>query len=195
MASVTIAFNNAPSTEGHQFFQLCGDKARELCAENKHEYFLLTPPTLLSHHFSKRMDNDTVCVIAAHGDAGAIYNEYEQEVISIRTTNYNLGDKTVYVVSCHCAQHLGEELRRIGVKIFVGYNGVFNIGSEEDLFIDSALSGLQSLLRGNTLETSKNDMVSSYTNAIDNAIQNVDKWLLLDNMEHLVFIGDPLACI
>lgn len=195
MASVTIAFNNASYIEGHHFFQLCGDKARELCAENQHEYFLLSPPTLLRHHFSKRMDNDTVCVIAAHGDADAIYNEYEQEVISIRTINYNLSDKTVYVVSCHCAQQLGEELRRIGVKIFVGYNGIFHIGSEEDLFIDSALSGLQSLLRGNTLETSKKDMVISYTNAINKASQNVDKWLLLDNMEHLVFIGDPLARI
>lgn len=197
MGSVTIAYNAIPCDDSgmHRFFQSCGDTARQFCQNYGHKPFLLVPPNLNNSALLERLEKDTVCVIAAHGSSNAIYNENDEEILSTNTVNYDLKDKTVYTIACACGDRLGEELRRIGVKIFIGYNQNLKIGSDEELFTDCVMSGLNKLLKGDNLNMSRLEMLRTYEDAISSADNNQDKWLLLDNREALVFIGNPSACI
>lgn len=46
MESVLIAYNNAPNTELHTFFESCADDAKQFCFDYKHTYTPVCPPNL-----------------------------------------------------------------------------------------------------------------------------------------------------
>ena len=112
----------------------------------------------------------------------------------MRTTNYTFSGKGLYAVSCWCAQNLMQELFRIGVLLFVGFNDEILFAGEESVFVDCALSGLKSLIRGKDLEHARADMLSSFDKAIEKAQEcpnPFEKMFLLHDKESLVICGAP----
>ena len=78
-----------------------------------------------------------------------------------------------------------------GLHFFVGYNSTFNVRGERKPFIDTAMSGLKSLLNGDTLKVAKEKMIATY----DQQIADLDitdpmaAVELVHNKEALVFDG------
>ena len=135
-----------------------------------------------------------MCYIAAHGDAEGIINENNEYFLSVNTTNYDFRNKILYSVSCHTGQNLKENMIRMGVKLYVGYNDSLIIGEFEDIFIECINSGIESILDGNEFGIAKEHMISTYNKAIDSA-SFFDGLHLLHNREHLVFEGDMKSTI
>ena len=190
MAKVLIAYNNASNINLHNFFQACADDVRQYCVDNLIEYSSVFPPKFTETEVGEGMLDSQMCFIAAHGDTNGVYNENDDAVISIKTTNYNFKDKGLYCVVCLCAQNLLSELKRIGLKIFVGYNDAFGVGGNESLFKDCALEGIKQILAGKNVAESKQLMLKKYDDIIDLANQMAswnDASILLDDKEHLIF--------
>lgn len=187
MESVLIAYNNAPGTELHTFFESCADDAKQFCIDCHHDFIPVCPPQLTEQNVVAPMDKHTICFVASHGDNSGIYNEDCDYVISTRTTNYNLSGKTLYAVSCMCAEKLMPELKRIGLETFVGYNDNLRVIESEPLFRESIMEGLKAILEGYDKDIAKKRMFDKYTESINNAPSEDVEMLLLHNREHLYF--------
>ena len=191
MKKVLIACNNDSESELHDFFESCADEAKIFCVENKLDYSSIFPPALNKDNVIGSMLEYDVCVLSAHGDSSGIYNEEQEEIVSIYTINYNFKDKGFYTIACSCAQNLYPQLRQVGLSFFVGYSDEFIVKGEREPFVVSAMSGLKSLIQGNSIEDAKMDMLRCF----DEQIQFLDKtnpWaaaFLLNNKECLVFEG------
>lgn len=187
MAGILIAYDNRSNLS--DFFQGCADEARQACVDNGILYDLKFPPNLTEREVIGVMPNYQLCFIAAHGDRDAIYNEQIQEVISTTTINYNFNGKGLYCIACSCAQNLHFHLQRIGLELFVGYNQEFKTKGDISPFIESAMSGLKSILSGDNFEAAKQKMLSSFDEQIK-LLGETDPMaaaLLLDNKEAIVF--------
>lgn len=194
MANILIAYNNMPGVKLCDFFENCSDNLKQKCIETQHQYSSLTPPSLVNDTIRPLVVNHDVCYIAAHGDSDGIVNENEDYFLSVNTINYDFREKIVYSVSCRTGQNLKENMIRMGVKLFVGYNDDLIIGSAEDVFVKCVNSGINSILDGNEFGKAKEHMIGIYNDAIDNATF-FDGLYLLNNREHLVFEGDMEAKI
>ena len=194
MNSILIAFNSCLDDLSHSFFQTCADEARQLCADTGIPCTSMTGNDLEEQSIMQAIDNHSLCVLASHGSFDSIVDENGNDVISTRTTNYAFNGKGLYAVSCWCAQSLMPELCRIGLSLFVGYDDEIRFSGDESVFVDCALSGLRSFVGGKCLELAKEDMLSSFDEAITKAGESPDpfeKMLLLHDKESLVFFGDP----
>ena len=89
MGKVLIAYNNDSGTVLHDFLESCADEAKQICADNGIEYSSVCPTDLNEKSVVGVMPDHNLCFIAAHGDAGGIYNEDDEAVVSTHTTNYN----------------------------------------------------------------------------------------------------------
>lgn len=187
MESVLIAFNNASGIELHSFFESCADDAKQFCIDNKHSYVSVYPPELTEQNVVTPMDRHSICFVASHGDTYGIKNECDSYVVSTRTTNYNLANKTLYTVSCFCADKLLPELLRIGLMTFVGYDDNLRVIESEPMFRESAMEGLKAMLEGDDKQKAKKRMFDKYTECINNTSDEEIKMLLLNNREHLCF--------
>lgn len=194
MANILIAYNNMPGVGLYDFFENCSDNLKQKCIETHHKYSSLTPPSLVNDLIRPMVVTHDVCYIAAHGDSDGIVNENEDYFVSVNTINYDFQEKIVYSVSCKAGQNLKENMIRMGVKLFVGYNDDLIIGTSEDIFVKCANSGINSILDGNEFGIAKEHMINTYNDAIDNATF-IDGLYLLNNREHLVFEGDMNAKI
>lgn len=194
MANILIAYNNMPGVVLFEFFESCSDDLKQKCIEAHHQYSSLTPPSLLNDMIRPLVVTHDVCYVAAHGDSDGIVNEKEDYFLSVNTINYDFRDKIVYSISCRAGQNLKENMIRMGVKLFVGYNDDLIIGTSEDIFVKCVNSGIDSILDGNEFGIAKEHMISTYNAAIDNATF-FDGLYLLNNREHLVFEGDMEAKI
>lgn len=183
-----------PGVKLCDFFENCSDNLKQKCIETQHQYSSLTPPSLVNDTIRPLVVNHDVCYIAAHGDSDGIVNENEDYFLSVNTINYDFREKIVYSVSCRTGQNLKENMIRMGVKLFVGYNDDLIIGSAEDVFVKCVNSGINSILDGNEFGKAKEHMIGIYNDAIDNATF-FDGLYLLNNREHLVFEGDMEAKI
>ena len=47
MEHLLIAYNNAPNSELHFFFESCADDAKQFCVDNHHDFEPICPPSLL----------------------------------------------------------------------------------------------------------------------------------------------------
>ncbi len=192
MASILIAYNNDTSVELHEFLDMCGDDMKQFCYDRKVGYSTLVPPDLTEKSVMYLMTDHQVCCVAAHGYTDGICNEKDEDIISVHTTNYNLQNKVVYCVSCHCAVNLCPCLMQIGVKLFVGYNDAFEVRGEYAPFIVCALSGIKCLLSGNDVKEARSKMNQIYDEQID-LLNQSNPWTamsLLHNKEALVFEGE-----
>lgn len=187
MEPVLIAFDNDPSVELHSFFESCADDAKQFCVDNEHTYTSVCPPNFTTENVVSPMDKYSICFVAAHGDPEGIYNGDNAEVLSVRTTNYNLNGKILYAVSCSCASGLLPELKKIGLSTFVGYNDKLRVDESDTSFQESAMEGLKSLLAGDDKETAKQKMLKKYIENIKKATSLQTKLLLTHNREHLCF--------
>lgn len=187
MEQVLIAFNNDNTTTLHSFFEDCADDIKQHCVERGHQYTPLSPPELVDANINSLMGTHSVCMVAAHGDADGIYNQDYNDIVSTKTTNYNFTGKIFYAVSCNCGINLCPELKRIGAKLFVGYDDTLYIIEGEESFRESALSGLKSILDGDSIEQAKVKMYNKYTSYIESATDKNTKKFLVHNREHLCF--------
>ena len=191
MDRMLIAYNNDSTTVLHDFLESCADEAKQICIYKHVDYTSVCPPNLNEQSVIGAMQEHQLCFFAGHGDADGIYNEYEEAVVSIYTTNYNFKDKGLYCIACSCAQKLHPHLKVHGLHFFVGYNSTFNVRGERKPFIDTAMSGLKSLLNGDTLKVAKEKMIATY----DQQIADLDitdpmaAVELVHNKEALVFDG------
>ena len=203
MPKIIIAYNNSHNIESHNFFQLCADCIKQSCVDNKYDYTSLMPPELTEEKIIENILTHKLCFIAAHGDVDGVYNENNEDVISTRTTNYAFKEKCFYSVACHCAKNLKDELMRIGINLFVGYENEYRIGYNDTVFADCAMEGAKQICSGSTFEKSKAFMLAKYDDAINDIYKSLDSekndsikntlfWdaaFLLENKENLVFEG------
>lgn len=192
MNKVLIAYNNAIGVELHDFFESCADEAKQICVNKGFEYTSVCPPELNEHNVIGQMENHHICFLAGHGDADGIYDENGNDVVSVRTTNYNFSNRGFYSVSCLCANHLCSHLASVGLRFFVGYRDSINVRGDLEPFVTAALSGLSSFLAGENLKTSKELMLKSYDEQISqlessNPMAAIE---MLHNKEALVCYGD-----
>ena len=194
MNSILIAFNSSPTDSSHSFFQSCADEARQLCADTNIPCTSKTGEELAEQSIMQAMESHALCIFASHGSCDSIVDENGNDVISTRTTNYTFSRKGLYAISCWCAQSLMPELCRIGLSFFVGYDDEIRFSGDESVFVDCALSGLRSFICGKSLDLAKEDMLSSFDEAIEKAGESpnpFEKMFLLQDKESLVFFGDP----
>lgn len=187
MESVMIAYNNAPDTELHTFFESCADDAKQFCVNYQHSYKSVCPPHLKEQNVVAQMDKYTICFVASHGDTYGVYNENYDAVISTQTTNYNLSGKTLYTISCKCAEELMPELKQMGLKTFVGYDDTFRVVESEPMFRISAMEGLKAILEGKDKKSAKKRMIAKFDRCIEATQDETTKILLLHNREYLCF--------
>lgn len=187
MEQVLIAFDNAPDTDLHSFFESCADEAKQCCVNNGHRYTSIWPPNLTKQNVVGQMDKYTICFIASHGEKDGVYNNESEELVSVHTTNYNFAGKTLYAVSCSCAISLKPELQRIGLDTFVGYSDNLIVPESDPSFLECAMSGLNSLLSGETKEVARNKMNAKYDECIANASTPFIAAYLIHNKENLCF--------
>lgn len=187
MEKVLIAYNNAPDTELHSFFESCADDAKQFCVDYNHNFTPVWPPDLTEQNVVVQMDKYTICFVASHGDKDGVYNEDSDAVISTHTMNYNLSGKTLYAISCECAKNLMPVLKQIGLETFVGYDETFRVVESEPMFRISAMEGLKAILEGNDKKNGKNRMFEIFDEFIKKAQDDTTKMLLLHNREHLCF--------
>lgn len=192
MSGILIAYDNDNRTELRDLFEACADDAKQACVDNGLSYESVCPPTLTEENVIGVMPTHHLCFIASHGDYDGIYNESKQEIISIRTTNYNFGGKGLYSIACSCAKNLGPHLLGLGLQFFVGYNELFVTKGDLEPFVISAMSGLKSVLSGDNVETAKEKMLASFDEqiAILDTKDRLGAAFLLRNKEALVFEGD-----
>ncbi len=188
MAKVIIAYDDDTSNVSRRFMESCADTAKQYCVGNNHFYTLMAPPNLNNANVVSILCSHHVCMIAAHGAAHGVYNEIGNDIVSTKTDNYGFMSKCFYSVSCYCAKELKPELQRLGLKIFIGYDDIFYVGQDEDVFVECAMEGLKCLLQGDSVCVSKRKMLCKY-NDIINATPFPDNTYLLQNREHLVFEG------
>ena len=191
MDKVLIAYNNDSTTILHDFLESCADEAKQICADNGIEYSSVYPPNLSEQNVIGAMPEHQFCFFAGHGDANGIYNEDEDAVVSIHTTNYNFKNKGFYSIACSCAQRLHPHLKAHDLRFFVGYNNTFNVRGEYEPFINSTIAGLKSFLNGDTLKVAKEKMITTYDTQIA-ALDITDPMAaveLVHNKEALVFDG------
>lgn len=192
MDKILIACNNDSITVLHDFLESCADEAKQICTDNGIDYSSVYPPNLSEQNVIGVMPEHQLCFFAGHGDADGIYNEDEDAVVSIHTTNYNFKNKGLYSVACSCAQKLHPHLKELDLQFFVGYNDTFNVRGEREPFINSAMAGLKSFLNGDTLKVAKEKMITTYDNQIA-ALDTTDPMAaveLVHNKEALVFDGN-----
>ena len=197
MGKVLIAYNNDSSTVLHDFMESCADEAKQICADNTIEYSTICPPDLKEQSVIGVMPNHQLCLLVSHGDSDGIYNDYDEAVVSTRTTNYNFNGKGLYTIACSCAQNLYPHLKTIGLRLFVGYKDTFNVRGERVPFIHSAMAGLKSFLNGDSVETAQEKMLAMYDKQI--AILDVTDPMsaveLVHNKEALVFEYESEICL
>ena len=192
MGKILIACNNDSTTILHDFLESCADEAKQICADNSIEYSPVYPPNLSEQNVIGAMPEHQFCFFAGHGDANGIYNEDEDAVVSIHTTNYNFKNKGLYSIACSCAQKLHSHLKSLELLFFVGYNDTFNVRGEREPFINSAMAGLKSFLNGDPLKVAKEKMIATYDNQIA-TLDTTDPMAaveLVHNKEALVFDGN-----
>lgn len=192
MSKVLIAFNNDYNTDLHNFFQSCADEVKQICHNNGIEFSPVCPPNLSEQNVIDVMTEHQLCFFAGHGDADGIYNENEEPIVSIHTTNHKFKNKGFYSIACSCAQKLHPELTGKGIKFFVGYNSSFNVRGELTPFIDTAMAGLVNFLNGDKLKVAKEKMIAMYDQQI-NKLDSTDPMTaveLLHNKEALIFAGN-----
>lgn len=187
MGNVLIAYDNDSQTSLHSFFESCADEVKQYCVDNGLQYTNICPPELTEQNVVGNMNNHCVCFIAAHGDVNGVYNNNDEDVITVHTANYDLADKVFYAVSCSCGVNLKQELKRIGLGTFVGYNDVLTIVEFDDSFRECAMSGLKSLLSGDSKEEAKKKMLAKYDECIDKATSPFVQAYLIQNKECLCF--------
>lgn len=187
MESVLIAYNNSPEIELHSFFEACADDAKQFCYDNQHVYVSVCPPDLIVQNVVDSMNKHTICFVASHGDSNGIYNEDSCDIVSTRTTNYNLANKILYAVSCNCADNLMPKLKQIGLNTFIGYDDSLRIVENEPMFRESVMEGLKAILEGDDIQIAKKRMLDKYTENINNAPSEDIEMLLVHNREHLCF--------
>lgn len=187
-----IAYNNDSRTVLHDFLESCADEAKQICADNGIDYSSVCPLDLNEQSVVGVMPDHHLCFIAAHGDVDGIYNENDEAIVSIRTTNYIFKDKGLYSVACLCAHNLYPQLKLLGLRFFVGYNDTFNVRGEREPFVNSALAGLKSFLSGECADVAKAKMLTTYDEQIV-ALDATDPMAaieLVHNKEALVFDGE-----
>lgn len=195
MKKILIAYNNDSKSELHDFFEYCADEARMFCYENNLDYSFISPPNLNKDNVINSIEKHSICVLAAHGDLNGIYNENDEEIVSIYTINYNFKDKGFYTIACSCAQNLYPQLRQVGLSFFVGYSDKIIVKGDREPFVVSAMSGLKSLMQGNSIEKAKMDMLRCFDEQIKLLDEKEDLWaaaFLLNNKDCLVFEGENI---
>lgn len=195
MSNVVIAYNSKDSVLGG-FFTKCADKAKLTCQNNGHTFTEFFPPKLTESNVIGNMSKSDVCFLASHGDRDGIIDDKEGYIVSTRTTNYNFIGKIFYTVSCYSALNLKDELLRIGIKAFIGYDDEFKVGdvSDEKIFVDCAVSGFEELASGATISDARSAMLAKYDfeiNRLSDDLSSPNSFfnasLLLNDKEHLCF--------
>lgn len=189
---VLIAYNDDISESSRQFFDDCATDIRNFCAVKGIDFQIITPPQLETQNLMDSVLDSQICYIASHGTNDAIVNEKSNDVISIRTTNYNLDGKALFAVSCCCAETLKDELMRIGLKLFVGYRLEYREFPGYDEFYTTANSGLKVFVNGASVSEMKDTMYKVYDDCYKSldAKYSIAADALLDNRERLIVDGD-----
>lgn len=192
MAKVLIAYNNDSKAVLHDFMESCADEAKQICANSHTDYSSICPPNMNELNVVGSLTNHQLCVIAGHGDADGIYNDEDEDVVSIHTINYNFAGKGFYSIACSCGQNLYIHLNGLGLLLFVGYDDTFIVRGEREPFVVAAMSGLKYFLSGDNIKTSKEKMLITFDEQIA-MLDKSDPWAAVDlvhNKEALVFEGE-----
>lgn len=192
MSKILIAYNNDSTTDLHDFFESSGDEARQISVDNQIDYIHICPPDLNKSNIIQNLSDCNICFIATHGDGDGIYNENNEELVSVNTDNYHFNGKCLYTIACSCAQNLLPNLKNCGLSIFVGYRNAFIVRGEREPFITCAMAGLKNLLHGNNLQLSKKLMLETFDKHISDldACDPFAAMDLLHNKESLIFEGE-----
>ncbi len=189
--SVIIAYDSTDS-EMHNFFTSCADEIKQICVNNGVNFTAYTQPNLSGKTIMEQIVNNKICSISAHGYNSGISVD-DEDIISTKTTNYNLNGKALFAISCDCGQDLRPELKRIGLKLFVGYDKKLMTQGDLDPFVKCVTKGIDSFLQGCTVEESKTEMMKCFDQTISELETN-DDFNAVVALEHdqkaLVFDGD-----
>ncbi|WP_295367277.1 hypothetical protein [uncultured Prevotella sp.] len=191
-AKVLIAYNDDISEPSRQFFYDCATDIRNHCIQKDVYYQTIAPSKLTETNIMAAVYDSNICYIAAHGTKCSIINEQEEDIISTHTTNYNFNGKSLFAVSCYCAQILKDELMKIGLKLFVGYNSSFTEFPGYEEFYTSANSGLKAFVEGASVDEMRKIMNGIYDECYKSLeVKNpLAADALFDNREALVIAGE-----
>lgn len=192
---IVIAYNDSQEEESKHFFETCADVVRQKAVDKGLNYHNIDSTKLKNSEIETKVNSlKSTFILSAfsHGSKTALHNHELEEYISTQTNNYIFHGNIVYTFACECGCDLKEDLERKGVASFWGYTQKVNIRPYDDSFISCATEGLVSLLDGNTLEESKNKMISKYDESINSLYKEsfLQAAFLLENKESLVVYGD-----
>ena len=192
MAKVLIGYNSDVSDPAKALFEACADEAKQICVDAGCNFEVLTTPALTNQNVVNQLCDKQVFFVAAHGASDAVLNENDEEVVSTRTTNYGFKDKGLYSVSCNTAISLKEELQRIGVLLYVGYDDVFRSFGDIEPFCECAMEGLRQFLSGTTLAEARTKMKEMFEakQHLLAATNRQAAWWLNHDKVHLCFEGE-----
>ena len=192
MAKVLIGYNSDVSDPAKALFEACADEAKQICVDAGCDFEVLTTPNLTNQNVVNQLGDKQVFFVTAHGASDAVLNEKDEEVVSTRTTNYGFKDKGFYSVSCYTAKSLKDELQRIGVLLYVGYDDTFISAGDTEPFCECAMEGLRQILSGTTLaeaRTKMKEMFEAKRKVLEKVNSKAAKFLVHDKI-HLCFEGD-----
>ncbi len=197
IVKVLIAYNDDINESSRNFFDDCATDIRNFCIEKGVEYQIVKSPKLVEQEIMSLVLNTQICYIASHGKIDAIINENCDDVISTKTTNYNLAGKALFAVSCCCAEILKDELLRIGLKLFVGYKTNYTEFPGYDEFYITANSGIKAFMDGSSVSEMRKAMYKSYDECYKllDIKSSLAADALLDNREGLVIEGEETLCL
>lgn len=183
-----IAFSRSAS-----FFQMCADKVKECSVAH-----LIT--TIQKDGVNLNMEEVTnslvsneapiVLAVFCHGNRYGFGNDNDTYFIDCRdTTLYRLANDVVY--SCACESGSNDMVSNMvskGVKVYWGYDCDFAYFNDEE-YAAAAVSGLISMLEGNTLKDAKERLTTNLRNYADHLTSPYKAGFVYENIDKLTVFG------
>lgn len=188
MKKVVIAFSRSDA-----FFRMCADKVKD-CSVGHHLTTIQKDGTNLNmEEVTKSLvsiDAPVVFAVFCHGNRYGYGNDTGTYFIDRRdTTLSRLANDVVYTCACESGCYdMVSDMASKGVKVYWGYNCKF-VYFDEDDYAQAAISGLISMLEGNTLKEAKEVLVASMTNYANRQISPMKAGFVYENIDKLTVFG------
>lgn len=188
MEKVVIAFSRSDA-----FFRMCADKVKE-CSVGHHITTIQKDGVNLNMEevTNSLVSNEDPIVFAVfcHGNCYGFGNDDGTYFIDCRDTSlYRLKNDIVYTCACESGNNdMVSNMVSKGVKVYWGYNCKFVYFNEDD-YAQAVISGLKSMLEGNTLKDAKEALVSNMTSYANRQISPMKAGFVYENIDKLTVFG------
>lgn len=188
MEKVVIAFSRSD-----KFYQMCADKFKE-CSVGHHITTIQKDGANLNmEEVTKSLVSEGEPVVFAafcHGNNYGFCNDDKINFVDCRDDSlYRLVDDIVYTCACWSGSNdIISNMASKGVKVYWGYNCKFVYFNNEE-YAEAAISGLKSMLKGNTLKDAKETLTNSLRQYADQLISPLDAGFVYENIDKLTVLG------